>query len=424
LNKKIYLLLLLIQFSSIILIKPFSIGIHSIEELGETTAFSLTPDDSTWHIHDEITPSVDKIIWIEEGEYPQPLERISEGRWFYLICRFQLRDSEIFASFVEAFNWTLVSNDLESEGRYYSSFDEFRDEVSNDPSWWLSYSWHIDSEWFGIQSDRAIVLIDFNEETSKAVSRIWCYITNIPSFFIRSFRGYNRRLEPLFEGFSFNNIYIGSFETLEWYESYTAEYIRYKVYLKVLANLLSSYESNYSFNIESREEHVCASERELKIVMPSDTQVQSISPSNIASYEENTAVFTLHEGQTYPNAFSVTSGPPVKDFSEIFLENITYWVTDPSYWAVFGSLIAVVYGAYSGRRIWSQRRTYYRLYRSMVSIYDRYSKDYLKFYEEIEKLTASITQYFIENRINDDQFDRLLSRRDDLLERVGKIQKK
>jgi hypothetical protein len=128
----------------------------------------------------------------------------------------------------------------------------------------------------------------------------------------------------------------------------------------------------------------------------------------------------VNEGQMYPSSFSVTSGPPIKEFTQVFLENITSWVTDPSYWEVFGSLIAIVYGAFSGKRMWSRRKTYYRLYRSMVRVYDHYSTDVSKFDEEIDNLSKAITQYFIEGKINDNQFDRLLSRRDDLIHRVNK----
>lgn len=54
----------------------------------------------------------------------------------------------------------------------------------------------------------------------------------------------------------------------------------------------------------------------------------------------------------------------------------------------------------------------------MVNTYERYSHDFAKFHQEMESLSKTITQYFIEDKINDDQFDKLLTRRDDLLERA------
>jgi hypothetical protein len=60
----------------------------------------------------------------------------------------------------------------------------------------------------------------------------------------------------------------------------------------------------------------------------------------------------------------------------------------------------------------------------MVNIFDRYSLNYSKFYEEIENLSKSITKYFIEDQINDEQFDKLFARRDDLIDRAQKLSKK
>ena len=66
---------------------------------------------------------------------------------------------------------------------------------------------------------------------------------------------------------------------------------------------------------------------------------------------------------------------------------------------------------------------YYRLYRSMVNLYDHYSSNLQKFNQEMGNLSKSITKYFIEGKINDDQFDKLLIRRDDFMERVKRKEK-
>jgi hypothetical protein len=379
----------------------------------------LPPNDGGWQVNDTITPTLDAVEWREEGEYLKALERISDGRWFFLGCRLYLVKSEyLIATFSENFNWTLVKSDLEAEERYYTSFDEFRDDIENDPRWWLGYSWKIDTEWFGISLDQTTVIIDYNAETSRVRIRIWCHIHHIPNFFLMSVYMANRRLKPLFAGFDLSDVHIGVFEELEWYETYTQDITRYRVYYKAPAHLLSLYGTEYSFALPTRDDQISTVTHEITGIMPSDTQVQSTSPVDLASHNENTAIFAVHQGQVYPNSFVVTSGPPIKEFSQIFLENITYWITDPSYWVVFGTFVAIVYGAFSGKRMWDRRKTYYRLYRSMVKTYDLYSHDDAKFFEEIAVLYNSITQCFIENKINDDQFDRLLSRRDDLIERI------
>jgi hypothetical protein len=58
------------------------------------------------------------------------------------------------------------------------------------------------------------------------------------------------------------------------------------------------------------------------------------------------------------------------------------------------------------------------MYKSMVTIYHLYSTDMLRFHQEMATVSSSIFQLVIEDRITDEQFERLLVRRDDLLKRV------
>jgi hypothetical protein len=413
---------IVVTAASINIQTDFSSYGNPVTPISQISAFSLPLNEGVWHVYNEITPTIDTVEWLEEGECVQPLQRIANGKWFFLLCRFYLMQSDsLFALFSESFNWTLVNIDLAAEGRNYTSFDTFSDEVSIDPGWWLTYSWHVDAEWFGISADQSTVIIDFNEDTFRARIRIWCSMTNILSFFIRSGWAMDRRLEPLFAGFDLSNVHIGSLEMLEWREFYGSDAIEYRVYFKAPGRLLSTSGTEYSFTLPSRENYISTTEREIKISMPVNTQIRSYSPTDTTMYNENTAIFTVSEGHFYPSSFTVTSGPPIKEFSQIFLENITYWVTDPSRWVAFGSLIAIIYAAFNGKRLWDRRKTYYRLYRSMVRVFDHYAKDAPKFQQEIESLSKSITQFFIENKINDDQFDKLLARRDDLIDRAQQM---
>jgi hypothetical protein len=52
------------------------------------------------------------------------------------------------------------------------------------------------------------------------------------------------------------------------------------------------------------------------------------------------------------------------------------------------------------------------------SIYDLYSGDVIKFHQEMANASNQIFKLLIEDKITDDQFERLLVRRDDLLKRV------
>ena len=55
----------------------------------------------------------------------------------------------------------------------------------------------------------------------------------------------------------------------------------------------------------------------------------------------------------------------------------------------------------------------------MVTIYDISSKDTSKFKQEMDNISTSIFKILVEDRITDDQFEKLLKRRDDLTERAN-----
>ncbi|PIU59607.1 hypothetical protein COS86_03410 [Candidatus Bathyarchaeota archaeon CG07_land_8_20_14_0_80_47_9] len=54
----------------------------------------------------------------------------------------------------------------------------------------------------------------------------------------------------------------------------------------------------------------------------------------------------------------------------------------------------------------------------MVSIYDMYSKDLLKFHQEMNNISGTIIKMLVEDKINDEQFEKLLKRRDGLTVRA------
>ena len=45
-------------------------------------AFSLSVSNQLWEICDVITPSFDKIEWLEDGVHPEPPSWISDGGWY------------------------------------------------------------------------------------------------------------------------------------------------------------------------------------------------------------------------------------------------------------------------------------------------------------------------------------------------------
>jgi hypothetical protein len=55
----------------------------------------------------------------------------------------------------------------------------------------------------------------------------------------------------------------------------------------------------------------------------------------------------------------------------------------------------------------------------LVTIYDISSKDPPRFHQEMDNVSSSIFKMLVEDKITDDQFEKLLKRRDDLLERAN-----
>ena len=399
-------------------------------------AFSSSVNSQIWEIHDTVTPTLDKIEWLEDGVHPKPPSWIFDGEWYEAHSRQILVKSGnyIFATFSESLNWSAVSASLETEGFYYETFDDFRSHLWNDQAWWLMYSWGLPSDWLGISPNTTSMAIDFDPSTSTAFIEMSCRITNIPEYFLQIASrpgeigiGAEKLPKPLFAAFDLAAIYIGDFDALQLYEDYGTTNRHYRIYFKAPATLLSQSIDMYSLSLEVSPPYVGQvhnAYRFINISMPSDSEIRNTSPSNISTGVDNIAMFALGDSDRYPSSFEVTSGPPVQDLMEFLIENTVRWATEPEIWVALGTAIIGIYAGFHGKRIWSRQKTYYRLYRSMINLYDHYSSNLSKFSQETENLSKSITKYFIDGKINDDQFDKLLTRRDDLLERAKKLKKR
>jgi hypothetical protein len=258
----------------------------------------------------------------------------------------------------------------------------------------------------------------YNETSARAEIYIWCHITNIPEYILGE-----KQLETLLTGFDLTAISIGSLEAFQWYYDTTTNARSYYVYFKTPANIITQTKDGYSLTLDVSPLYQNESynvEQEIRILMPSETDVITASPSSKATLSGNIATFTIHRGDLYPALYSVTSGPRVKNIGERFAESVNRWLTEPGYWVTLGTVIALLYSGYLGLNLRRRRKTYYRLYRSMVSIFDRSSSDPHRLHEEIDTLSSSILKYFIEDKITDEQFEKLMAQRDHLMEKLGK----
>jgi len=387
-----------------------------------------------WEILDNVTPSLESVEWHEKGTHSIPPSWISDGRWYNAHSRQILVKSEnyIFATFYENFNWTAVNASFEKEGWHpYERFEDFRSHILNDPGWWLVFSWNLQPEWLGISTNRTKVEAELDPMTSTAHVEITTYITNIPGYFIDTSYlsleigiGGEKLPKPLFAGYDLASLYIGDLDAFQLQEDYRQDGRQYSIHFRAPSYLMSQYKDTFLLTLGVAPEYWERSVYNphiINISMPSDTAIEDVSPSEISTSSGNIVTFSLSENNIYPESFIVTSGPPTKDFGQIFFENLGRWITEPEIWVAIITAIALIYAAFRGKDILKRKKTYYRLYKSMVNIFDSYSVDYPKFYQEIENLSKSITKYFIEDRINDEQFEKLFAGRDDLIDRAQRL---
>jgi hypothetical protein len=102
------------------------------------------------------------------------------------------------------------------------------------------------------------------------------------------------------------------------------------------------------------------------------------------------------------------------------MDVVAAWSTTPAGWAAIASLLVLSFTALRGRRIYGRSRMYHRLYHSMVTLYDLYNRDYNRFNTEMENTSKTVFKMMVDDKITDEQFEKLLKRRDDLLERAIK----
>lgn len=384
--------------------------------------FAVPSTDQVWTISDDIIPTPNGVEWRESGELQGTVARVADEGWWSISCSFYLIQSEyIFASFEETFDWDTVNATWHNEwGKSFPSPEEIESKLRTDPMWWLQSTWQLDTEWLGITPDATRAMTKVVSGTSKMGVRVWCRITNIPGFFLLSTQADTRRLAPLLAGFDISGLMLGSFETLQWTEHYDKDFTKYTVSFKTAANVLTRSNDIYTFALGTKTDQINDFEqaRTLRVSMPAETYVRNSSAPHLTTYNNNVATFQLHGVDAYPNSLWVLSGPLLQDFPQVFLDNARQWVLDPTRWLAFGSLIVLAYTAVQGKRLLSRQKTYSRLSRRMVTAYHQYTTEPTKFTQEMDAILTSVAASFIDEKINEDQFDKLVSRHDDLTQRV------
>jgi hypothetical protein len=373
-----------------------------------------------WYVHDVITPSLDEVKWLEEGAIAEPPAWIADGSFYQAHMRQSLVNAnDIFVSTFEQFNWSLVRPIAEYYyGVNFNSFQDFEKAVKKDTGRWLDASWQLDTEWYGVNHNTTKVVASFNETTSVAELWTWFHITHVPEYIVGE-----GTLESWLTGFDLTPVSTGSLKLWEFYRDFNINGTTYSLLFKAPANILSQHGDNFTFNIgvsSYYHGYTFKTQQVIDINMPSTTEAKTGSPTDMSVLKGNTATFLIFTGDAYPSLFSATSGPPAKSLSQAVLDNLTLTLLSPGGWVTIGSLIVLSFTGFRGRKIWQRNKLYHHIYKSMVTIYDMYSKDPVKVHRELDNVIRSSIKMLIEDRITDEQFEKLLKRRDDIIERAEK----
>jgi len=372
-----------------------------------------------WYVHDVITPSLDEIKWLEEGAIAEPPAWIADGSFYQAHMRQSLVNSnDIFVSTYEEFNWPLVAPIAEHYyGTHFNSFQEFKNAVTNNPNLWLDASWQLNTEWYGVNHNTTKISASLNQTTQVAQLWTWFHITRVPEYVMGE-----GTLENWLTGFDLTPVSTGSLKLWEFYRDFNKNGTTYSLLFKAPANVLSQHGDNFTFNIGVSSYYHGYSFKTQQVIdvnMPATTEIQTAKPADLSLKKGNTATFLLFTGDTYPAQFSATSGPSTKSLSQVALENVNLWFFAPGGWAAIGSLVVLSFTGLRGRKIWQRNKLYHHIYKSMVTIYDISSKDTSKFNQEMDNISTSIFKMLVEDKITDEQFEKLLKRRDDLTERAN-----
>jgi hypothetical protein len=372
-------------------------------------------ETGVWQIHDVINPSMGQVNWSEEGVLAQAPTWIADGTWYQAsMTQSLVGPSDIFVSTYEMFNWSLLQPTAETlYGVSFAAFSSFQNKVIENPSPWLNFSWNIDTDWYGVRLNTTRVIFSFNSTDSTAELWTWFHITHTPEYLVGQ-----GNLENWLTGFSLTPISVGSLSRWELYKDYNEGEQYYNLLFEAPSNILSQHGDNYTLNLPvstNYQGYTFKINQIIDVNMPANTEIKQTFP--LSKDSENTATFTIARGNKYPASYIVVSGSPAESLAQIIQNDVSLWFTTPGGWAALASLLVLSITAFRGRIIWQRNKSYHRLYKSMVTLYDLYSKDFEKFQQEMEKISTSVFKMVLDDKITDEQFEKLLKRRDDLLER-------
>ena len=365
-------------------------------------SITVNAQEEQWEITETFKLSLDSIEWTETQYSSEAGSFIQDGGWIEFYERgFLISPNNIYVKFYEVFNWTTVNNELG-----YGSFTDFQEYLAVNATWWVEWDLGYDPIRYGISSNTTFIDAEIDGDIATIYTQ--CHITNVPELLIGwSFGSI---------GFDLKSISLGKLEIYEYIADYTSNEQSIYVHIKAPSHILEQTGEYYNATIKLApwmHNTTCQSNMITNIIMPPQTLVKKGYPTDNVVLDENSAIFTIYKGELLPNAFLVTSGPPVMTLSQLIVEAFV----SPLGIRTIISLIILVPSGIQGMRMLMRDNVYNRLIRLMVKLYEDYRTDPDILEKEMDNLTESIFRVFIENKIAVDHLEKMLTRRDDLLSR-------
>jgi len=382
----------------------FSAGTSPLQNV---EAIGQSEHDTVWQVNDIIKLTSGWIEWSEQWYNPQPDNLIRDGLWYeYHIREYLIDTDDVFLKLDEIFSWSAVNNVYLG----FENWTEFQEYIVEDPAWWLGWSWDLDCVRYGILANRTF--IDSSIEEDTAFVTVWCHVTQVAEYLIGTSLGVG-------ESFDLRSISLGKLETYEYYLDYTEKDQLIFLHFSAPSNILQTEGESFIANIYTNplgQREPSGSSRNITIVMPSSSEIkkaETTTPKTEVKIDRNMATFSIKHNETLPSSFVVTSGPYQKTMVQIIADH----VVSPEVVATIIGFLILFPSSIQGIRMIRRSKTYNRLMDLSVKIYQEQRMNPDFYAKEMDNLTESIFKAFIENRLTDEQLEKLLHRRDDFLKR-------
>jgi hypothetical protein len=377
-------------------------------------------NEKIWYVHDVITPSLDLVKWSEEGGITEPISWVADGRWTQAsMTQSLVGQNDIFVSTYEKFNWPLVRD---AANAYYNTvfntFSDFENAVKNNPGPWLEISWEIDTQWYGVSMNTTRVFTSYDETTSNGELWAFFHITHIPEYLVAQ-----GNLEEWLTGFDLTPVSTGGLKLWEFSKAWDTTGITYSLRFEAPSSLLIQQGNNFTCNVPVSAYYQGSKfkvQQTVDVNMPAGTTIEKCSPSTMSTFKDNMATFEIPKGSNYPASYIVESAPQAKSLAQALQEAASLWLFTPGGWAAIASLLVLGFTGIRGRQIWHRNKLYHRLYKGMVTLYDLYAKDNPRFHREMDTISSAVFTMLVEDKITDEQFEKLLKRSDELIDRSDK----